>query len=36
MSTIAQQVSDFLATSAPFDSLDEAARDSLLIGAELI
>lgn len=36
MAAIAQQVSDFLATSAPFDSLSEAVRARLLKGAELI
>ncbi|NDV92308.1 CBS domain-containing protein [Alteromonas sp. 345S023] len=36
MAAIAQQVSDFLAASAPFDSLSEAVRARLLKGAELI
>lgn len=36
MAAIAQQVSDFLATSAPFDSLSEVVRARLLKGAELI
>ena len=36
MAAIAKQIEDFLATSAPFDSLDDAQRSDLIKRAELI